>query len=108
MSVLGKTLRLFLVDGTPSGIVIAEVLNWTGQVVRLPRAMLGHFLERRESGRTGIYLLVGDDEEVPGRLRVYLGESDNVGVRLRQHANNTEKSAVVPHRTYGSPRSQPT
>jgi hypothetical protein len=92
MALLGKTLRLFLVDGTPSGIVIAEIINWSGQVIRLPRALLSEFLERKESDRTGIYLLVGDDEEVPGRLRVYVGESDNVGSRLRQHANDVEKS----------------
>lgn len=92
MSALGKTLRLFLVNGTPSGIVVAEIINWSGQVIRLPREALGDFLERRESNRTGIYLLVGRDEEIPGRLRVYIGESDNVGSRLRQHANSEEKS----------------
>jgi hypothetical protein len=92
MAMLGKTLRLFLVDGTPEGILIAEIINWTGQVARLPRAMLGEFLARKESNRTGVYLLIGDDDEVPGRLRVYVGESDNLGNRLRQHINSTEKA----------------
>jgi len=92
IAILGKTLRLFLVDGTPSGIVVAEIINWSGQVIRVPRALLGDFLERRESNRTGVYLLVGDDEEVPGRLRVYVGESDNLGSRLRQHINDEDKS----------------
>lgn len=73
MKPLGKTLRLFLVDGTPNGIVIAEIINWSGQVVRVPRALLSQFLERKESNRTGAYLLIGDDDEVPGRLRVYVG-----------------------------------
>jgi hypothetical protein len=92
MPALGKTLRLFLANGTPGGIVIAEIINWSGQVIRLPRELLGDFLERKESSRTGIYLLVGRDEDIPGRLRVYVGESDNVGSRLRQHANSEEKS----------------
>ncbi len=92
MGVLGKTLRLFLADGTPSGIIVAEIINWSGQVIRVPRALLGDFLARRESNRTGVYLLVGDDDEVPGRLRVYVGESDNLGVRLRQHINDEDKS----------------
>jgi hypothetical protein len=89
---LGKTLRLFLADGTPSGIVVAEIINWSGQIIRLPRPLLSEFLERKESSRTGIYLLVGADDEVPGRLRVYVGESDNVGSRLRQHVNSDDKS----------------
>jgi hypothetical protein len=90
MKPLGKTLRLFLVDGTPNGIVIAEIINWSEQVVRVPRALLSQFLERKESNRTGAYLLIGDDDEVPGRLRVYVGESDNLGARLRQHANKQD------------------
>jgi hypothetical protein len=92
MKTLGKTLRLFLADGTPSGIVVAEIINWSGQLIRLPRPLLRAFLERKESNRTGVYLLVGADDEVAGRLRVYVGESDNVGVRLRQHVNSDDKS----------------
>jgi hypothetical protein len=92
MRSLGKTLRLFLVDGTSSGIVVAEIINWSGQVFRVPRALVAEFIERRESNRTGVYLLIGDDEEVPGRLQVYVGESDNVGNRLRQHVRDQDKS----------------
>ncbi len=29
----GKSVRLFLVDGGMSGIVTAEVVNWTGHLV---------------------------------------------------------------------------
>lgn len=90
MKQLGKTLRLFLVDGTSSGIVFAEIINWSGQVVRVPRSLLGQFLERKESSRTGVYLLIGNDEEEVGRIRAYVGESDNVGERLRQHANSED------------------
>lgn len=88
---LGKTLRLFLVDGSPTGIVVAEIMNWTGQITRFPREMLATFLERAESSRTGVYLLVGDDETEPGRLRIYIGETDNVGNRIRQHANDEQR-----------------
>lgn len=87
MGTLGRTLRLFLADGTPNGIVFAEIINWSGQVIRVPRGLVSQFIERKESNRTGVYLLVGSDEEVPGRLRIYVGESDNLGERLRQHAN---------------------
>ena len=26
----GKQVRLYLVDGTPGGVVTAEIMNWTG------------------------------------------------------------------------------
>ncbi|UWX83682.1 hypothetical protein [Arthrobacter sp. zg-Y1110] len=29
----GKSVRLFLVDGTPGGLVTAEIMNWTGHVL---------------------------------------------------------------------------
>ena len=68
----GKTLRLFLVDGIPTGIVLGEIINWTGQITRLPRSSLAHFLERKDLNRTGVYLLIGSDEEEAGRQRVML------------------------------------
>lgn len=30
----GRSLRLFLVDGTPNGLLTAEIMNWTGHVRR--------------------------------------------------------------------------
>lgn len=29
----GRSLRLFLVDGTPNGLLTAEIMNWTGHVL---------------------------------------------------------------------------
>jgi hypothetical protein len=29
----GKTIRLYLADGSPTGPIIAEIINWTGQVI---------------------------------------------------------------------------
>lgn len=86
----GKSIRLFLVDGTPGGIVTAEIMNWTGLVTTAPRSRLSDILRRPETGRTGIYLLTGDDPENLGRSLVYIGESDNVGKRITQHAFDEE------------------
>lgn len=89
---VGRTLRLFLVGGVPSGIIVGEIINWTGRVTKVPRSLLGTFVARGESSRTGVYVLVGDDVDIAGRKRIYVGETDNVGARLRQHANTEEKS----------------
>lgn len=81
----GRSLRLFLVDGTPNGLLTAEIMNWTGHVLTGPRSKLAELVQRPECGRTGIYFLVGPDPEDSLRTRVYIGESDDVAKRLKQH-----------------------
>ncbi|MDN6298558.1 MAG: GIY-YIG nuclease family protein [Halomonas sp.] len=83
--VQGRSIRLFLVDGTPNGLLSAEVMNWTGHVLTGPRSKLSELVQRPECGRTGIYFLVGPDPENSLRPLVYIGESDNVSTRLKQH-----------------------
>ncbi|WP_280550702.1 hypothetical protein [Halomonas sp. 11-S5] len=36
----GRSIRLFLVDGTPNGLLSAEIMNWTGHVLTGPRSKL--------------------------------------------------------------------
>lgn len=88
---LGRSLRLFLVDGTPNGLLTAEIMNWTGHVLTGPRSKLSELVQRPECGRTGIYFLVGPDPENSLRSLVYIGETDDVGKRLKQH-NRPEAS----------------
>ncbi|WP_438766580.1 GIY-YIG nuclease family protein [Kushneria sp. TE3] len=81
----GRSIRLFLVDGTPNGLLTAEIMNWTGHVLTGPRTKLSELVLRPECGRTGIYFLVGPDPDNSLRPLVYIGESDDVGNRLKQH-----------------------
>lgn len=82
---LGRSIRLFLVDGTPTGLLTAEIMNWTGHVLTGPRSKLAELVQRLECGRTGVYFLVGPDPENNLRSKVYIGESDDVAKRLKQH-----------------------
>src|SRR5690606_394566 len=86
----GKSIKLFLTDGSPNGILTAEIMNWTGHVLSEPRTKRSELIQREECARTGVYFLVGHDPEnsLPS---VYIGESDDVANRLRQH-NRTEES----------------
>lgn len=79
---LGRTIRLYLVDGTATGVITAEVMNWTGKAIVSPRARLPDLVRRSETERSGIYLLIGEDPSQPTRPKVYVGESDNVAKRL--------------------------
>lgn len=81
----GRSIRLFLVDGTSNGLLTAEIMNWTGHVLASSRSKVSELIQRPECARTGIYFLVGPDPENPFLTRVYVGESDDIARRLRQH-----------------------
>ncbi len=80
----GKQVRLFLVDGTPGGLMTAEIMNWTGHVLKGKREKLAEIRDRAETRRTGVYILLGEDEAQGGRL-AYIGQSDDVSNRLVHH-----------------------
>src|SRR3954463_3936473 len=87
----GRTIRIYLVDGVPNGILTAEIINWTGKVVVAPRAQLDQLASRPEARRTGLYLLIGTDPESPTRDLVYVGEGDSVFERLLKHNRDEGK-----------------
>ena len=88
---VGRSIRVFLADGTPGGLLTAEIMNWTGHIVAAPRSDLAALLRRPEISRTGVYFLFGDDPESFGGTLAYIGEGDDVGTRLRQHARTEEQ-----------------
>ena len=87
----GKLIRLFLVDGNPSGLRTVELQNMTIYTTIFPRTKLKEFLQRDESAKAGCYILLGDDIGNAGELSVYIGEGENVGNRLRQHAKGNKQ-----------------
>lgn len=85
----GKSVKLFLTDGTSNGILTAEIINWTGHIVSAPRSQMNTLVQRSEASRTGIYFLVNDEED-PLYPKVYIGESECIGNRLKQHENSKD------------------
>lgn len=79
---LGRTIRIYLADGNPTGIKYAEMVNWTVQAVVCPRSRLSELSKWPEAQRPGAYLLVGESAKGP---LVYIGESENVWKRLQHH-----------------------
>lgn len=82
----GRTIQLFLVDGTPTGLIIASIHGWTGSVLVSTQATFASLLARPETDRTGIYILYGPDPEDDLRMRCYIGEADSVRERVGQSA----------------------
>jgi hypothetical protein len=87
----GRTIKLFLVDGVPDGMRTAEIMSWTGHVLFAPRSSIAALLARPEVKKTGAYLLIGPDPEDADQTMVYVGEGDNVGVRLSSHNKDADK-----------------
>lgn len=87
----GKTIKIFLVDGTPTGIRTAELMNWTGKAVVCQRSNLAALSGRPEAKRTGVYVLTGSDPEKVTRDRAYIGEGDNVWERILSHDRDPDK-----------------
>lgn len=76
------TLELFFIDGKPDGMLTAEVFGWTGHILVAPRTRLPEALKRKESSYTGVYILLGEQEEEP---LAYIGEGENIANRIKNH-----------------------
>lgn len=78
----GKTIELFLVNGTTDSITTAELSNWNGKAIKIPRIEVAG-CKREDITEPGVYFLFAKDDE--GNDSVYIGESENVKERLLQH-----------------------
>ena len=83
---LGRSIRIYLQSGEVSGIRHAELVNFTGQALFCPRTRLAELAEWTSVvNRQGIYFLFGPEEQ-QGRLKAYIGESEDVLGRLKQQS----------------------
>ena len=55
----GKTLKLFLIDGEPSGRIKCSLANWTGIAYKIPRTALDKCKNIDFLKQTGVYFLFG-------------------------------------------------
>lgn len=87
----GKSVNLFLVNGKADSLVVAMLSNWNATALRIPRIEVSG-CDRSELQQPGVYFLICTDQD-SGEKSVYIGESDNVRMRLLQHMQdyNSEK-----------------
>lgn len=84
-----RSINIFLLDGDPNGIRVAQISMSTIQAIAFRRNQLRRVREAfPEIERPGVYLLIGSDENEPDRLIAYIGESEGIGSRLYTHNSN--------------------
>lgn len=86
---IGRTIRIYLDDGSTAGIRHAEIVNWTGQAISAARIQVKSLSAWDESKKPGVYFLFGVDE-CSGNPAVYIGEAENVLDRLQSHIANKD------------------
>ena len=87
-----KTLKLFLMDGEPSGRIKCSLANWTGIAYKIPRTALDKCKDLDILKQSGVYFLFGTDKA--DNAVVYIGQAgvrkNGKGLLLRvQEAHNS-------------------
>lgn len=85
-SAFGRTIQLFLVDGTPNGLRKATIHGWTGLTFVATDSTFAALTARPELDRTGVYILHGPDPQKIGATRAYIGSANSVTERIKQSA----------------------
>lgn len=78
----GKSIELFLVNGTVDSLIIAELSNWSGKAIKIPRIEVAS-CNREDIAQAGVYFLFCKEDDSSDS--VYIGEAENVKERLMQH-----------------------
>ena len=86
---VGKTIQIFLPDGNPRSIKIAEITSRTVQAILIPRSKLDFIFSRDELSNVGVYFLVGNPEE-EAKPQLYVGEVEDTKKRIKQHHNSKD------------------
>lgn len=84
-----QTIQIFLPDGSPRSVKIAEITNRVVKAVLVPRNKLDYISTRAELNNVGIYFLFGESAEKAKPI-VYIGEAEDCLERLKQHNRTKE------------------
>lgn len=80
--IYGKSIELFLVNGSADSLITAELSNWNGKAIKIPRIEVAS-CNRDDITQAGVYFLFCKEDD--GSDSVYIGEAENVKERLVQH-----------------------
>jgi len=87
---MAKTIKIFLIDGEPNGLKTAELSNWVGQAIVVPRNKLKEIKQRPECNKPAVYFLIGKENEEALLPTAYIGEAENLWNRLSTHDSSKD------------------
>lgn len=96
MAVRGKSINLFLMDGTAVGRIKCTLANWTGVAYKIPRTEIDKCKEREDLKQSGVYFLFGISDDT-GENIVYIGQAgarkngEGILYRLQEHKRDESK-----------------
>ena len=96
MTQRGKSINLFLMDGTAVGRIKCTLANWTGVAYKIPRTDLDKCKDRDELKQSGVYFLFGVSD-LRNESVAYIGQSgvrkngEGILYRLQEHKRNPDK-----------------
>lgn len=88
---MGKKLTVYMIDGTAYGPRLSEIGNWVGKAIYSPRSSVNKIMDRTEFENPGVYCLKGDPTDEAFDEKIYIGEAENIKVRLKQHLSDPNK-----------------
>ena len=92
----GKSINLFLMDGTATGRVKCTLANWTGVAYKIPRTKLDDCKERDDLKQSGVYFLFGVSDDKEENI-AYIGQAgarkngEGILYRIQEHKRNSDK-----------------
>ena len=96
MATHGKSINLYLMDGTAVGRIKCTLANWTGVAYKIPRTELDKCKSRDDLKQSGVYFLFGTSD-LTGENVVYIGQAgvrkngEGILYRLQEHKRNSDK-----------------
>ncbi len=96
MTTRGKSINLFLMEGTASGRIKCTLANWTGVAYKIPRIELDKCKERDDLKQSGVYFLFGTSDQTGDNV-AYIGQAgarkngEGILYRLQEHKRNPNK-----------------
>lgn len=84
-----NVVTMILKNGTATGIIQCNLDEWIGVSYKIPRSKMKEAKDLKGINNTGVYILLGVDEDT-GENRAYIGEAEDIYVRLLQHNKNKE------------------
>ena len=96
MGTRGKSINLYLMDGTAIGRIKCTLANWTGVAYKIPCTEIDKCKERDDLKQSGVYFLFGTSDQT-GENVVYIGQAgarkngEGILYRLQEHKRNPDK-----------------